>query len=131
MQRAEPAAPSATSHHQGLKFRQQETLARAFGCARVVFNDGLRVRQEARKAGLPYVSDGDVRSWTCLCGAVHDRDVNAAIDVLAQGRWDNSNACGAQVRPAPVPAQRREVGIRPGAARRFRAQRGGNLRPLD
>ncbi|MFG3702124.1 RNA-guided endonuclease InsQ/TnpB family protein [Micromonospora sp. NPDC047620] len=59
----------------------------------------------------------NVRSWTCLCGAVHDRDVNAAINVLAQGRWDNSNACGAQVRPAPVPAQRREAGIHPGAAR--------------
>ncbi|MGW5484563.1 RNA-guided endonuclease InsQ/TnpB family protein, partial [Streptosporangium sandarakinum] len=35
-------------------------LARAFGCARVVFNDGLRLRQEAREAGLPYVSDGEL-----------------------------------------------------------------------
>ncbi|MEU5563556.1 RNA-guided endonuclease InsQ/TnpB family protein [Micromonospora musae] len=61
-----------------------------------------------------------VRSWTCLCGAVHDRDVNAAINVLAQGRWDNSNACGTRVRPALVPAprptSRREAGIRPDAA---------------
>ena len=61
-----------------------------------------------------------VRSWTCLCGAVHDRDVNAAINVLAQGRWDNSNACGTRVRPAlvpaPRPASRREAGIRPHAA---------------
>ncbi|MBM0258882.1 transposase [Micromonospora sp. 4G55] len=39
---------------------QQEALARAFGCARVVFNDGLRARQEAREQGLPYVSDGDL-----------------------------------------------------------------------
>ncbi|MEV4482468.1 RNA-guided endonuclease InsQ/TnpB family protein [Micromonospora coxensis] len=54
-----------------------------------------------------------VRSWTCPCGAVHDRDVNAAINVLAQGRWDNSNACGAQIRPASVPAPRREAGIDP------------------
>jgi putative transposase len=30
----------------------------------------------------------NVRSWTCLCGAVHDRDVNAARNVLAQGRWE-------------------------------------------
>ncbi|MFG3700259.1 RNA-guided endonuclease InsQ/TnpB family protein [Micromonospora sp. NPDC047620] len=58
-----------------------------------------------------------VRSWTCPCGIIHDRDVNAAKNVLAQGRWDNSNACGAQVRPAPVPAPRREAGIHPGAAR--------------
>ncbi|WP_433199655.1 RNA-guided endonuclease InsQ/TnpB family protein [Dactylosporangium sp. CS-047395] len=61
-----------------------------------------------------------VRSWTCLCGAVHDRDVNAALNVLAQGRWDNSNACGTRVRPArvpaPRPASRREAGIRPHAA---------------
>ncbi|WP_199236046.1 RNA-guided endonuclease InsQ/TnpB family protein, partial [Micromonospora sp. S4605] len=59
----------------------------------------------------------NVRSWTCPCGATHDRDVNAAINVLAQGRWDNSNACGAQVRPASVPAPRHETGIRPSATR--------------
>ncbi|WP_199734090.1 RNA-guided endonuclease InsQ/TnpB family protein [Micromonospora musae] len=61
-----------------------------------------------------------VRSWTCPCGAVHDRDVNAAINVLAQGRWDNPNACGTRGRPALVPAprptSRREAGIRPHAA---------------
>src|SRR5207245_1078822 len=38
-----------------------------------------------------------VRSWTCLCGSTHDRDVNAAMNVLAQGRWDNSNDRGARV----------------------------------
>ena len=65
-----------------------------------------------------------VRSWTCPCGAAHDRDVNAAINVLAQGRWDNSNACGAQVRPAPVPAPRREAGIHPHAARSTRSVEG-------
>jgi len=32
-------------------------LARVFGCARVVFNDALRARQEACAAGLPYISD--------------------------------------------------------------------------
>src|SRR5919107_795039 len=39
---------------------QQIELAKAFGCARVVFNDGLRARQTARENGLPYVSDGDL-----------------------------------------------------------------------
>lgn len=39
---------------------QQQSLARAFGCARVVFNDGLRMRQEAYANGLPYISDGDL-----------------------------------------------------------------------
>ncbi|HEX5540397.1 MAG TPA: transposase [Micromonospora sp.] len=39
---------------------QQMELAKAFGCARVVFNDGLRVRQAAWEQGLPYVSDGEL-----------------------------------------------------------------------
>ncbi len=39
---------------------QQQALARAFGCARVVFNDGLRARQQARENGDRYVSDGDL-----------------------------------------------------------------------
>ncbi|MEU9510815.1 transposase [Micromonospora sp. NPDC048170] len=39
---------------------QQIALARAFGCARMVFNDGLRARQEAREQGLPYVSDAEL-----------------------------------------------------------------------
>ncbi|MDG4796788.1 transposase [Micromonospora sp. WMMD1082] len=39
---------------------QRETLARSFGCARVVFNDGLRLRQQAREAGEKYVSDAEL-----------------------------------------------------------------------
>ncbi len=38
-----------------------------------------------------------VRTWTCNCGAVHDRDVNAAKNLLAAGRA--VAACGAGVRP--------------------------------
>lgn len=34
-------------------------LARAFGCARVVFNDGLGLRQQARQAGQEYASDAE------------------------------------------------------------------------
>ncbi len=52
-----------------------------------------------------------VRAWTCKeCGTVHDRDVNAARNILAAGRADRPNACGAPVRRASVPAQRREAG---------------------
>jgi putative transposase len=39
---------------------QAQALARAFGCARVVFNDGLRARQDAHAAGLPYITDSDL-----------------------------------------------------------------------
>ncbi|MEU8193865.1 transposase [Microbispora amethystogenes] len=39
---------------------QRAALARAFGCARVVFNDGLRARTDAQAAGLPYMSDGEL-----------------------------------------------------------------------
>jgi putative transposase len=39
---------------------QQIELAKAFGCARVVFNDGLRLRQQAREAGEKYLSDGEL-----------------------------------------------------------------------
>jgi putative transposase len=40
---------------------QRIALSKAFGCARVVFNDGLRLREQARLAGEKYVSNGDVQ----------------------------------------------------------------------
>jgi putative transposase len=39
---------------------QQIALARAFGCARVVYNDALTVRETARREGLPYVTDAEL-----------------------------------------------------------------------
>ncbi|MEW2441942.1 RNA-guided endonuclease TnpB family protein [Micromonospora marina] len=59
----------------------------------------------------------NVRAWDCPCGAAHDRDVNAAINVLAAGQADNSNDRGAQVRPGLVPAPRSEAVTHPDAAR--------------
>jgi putative transposase len=41
-----------------------------------------------------------VREWTCICGVTHDRDLNAAINILAAGRAERVNACGGAVSPA-------------------------------
>ncbi|MGW2824744.1 RNA-guided endonuclease InsQ/TnpB family protein [Streptomyces sp. NPDC001443] len=39
---------------------QQAALARAFGCARVVFNDAVRAREDARRAGLAFPTAGQL-----------------------------------------------------------------------
>jgi IS605 OrfB family transposase len=52
-----------------------------------------------------------VRSWTCAaCSTTHDRDVNAAKNILAVGRAERLNACGGQVRPPVAVAQAGEAG---------------------
>ncbi len=67
------------------------------------------------------VKDGpkplSVRTWTCAaCGTVHDRDVNAARNVLALGRRESLNARGGGVRPGETPAAAGETGSLRGAA---------------
>ena len=67
------------------------------------------------------VKDGpkplSVRTWTCAaCGAVHDRDVNAARNNLAAGRADKSNVCGGGVRPPRAVAAAKEAGTHRSAA---------------
>nr|WP_243876689.1 transposase [Streptomyces sp. 846.5] len=52
---------------------QCSSLARAFGCARVVFNDALRVREEARAAGLPFVTAADLSKRLTAAKKTPDR----------------------------------------------------------
>ncbi len=51
-----------------------------------------------------------VRTWTCVCGAVHDRDVNAARNILAAGRADRPTLVElvSDGTPVPQPAVKRE-----------------------
>ncbi|MFI7011353.1 RNA-guided endonuclease InsQ/TnpB family protein [Streptomyces sp. NPDC050145] len=65
-----------------------------------------------------------VRTWTCgACGAVLDRDINAAVNV-AKAAGLAVSACGARVRPGLVPAQREETGTHPTAIRTSGSQAG-------
>jgi putative transposase len=58
-----------------------------------------------------------IRVWTCLaCATVHDRDHNAARNILAAGQAESRNACGAQVRPPCGEAPGDEAGTTPDAA---------------
>ena len=62
---------------------QVQKLAKAFGCARVVFNDGLRARQHAYAAGLPYITDAELSARLTAAKAAPDRawlnDVSSVV----------------------------------------------------
>ena len=52
---------------------QRTALAKAFGCARVVFNDALRAWEEAFAAGLPYVTDAELSARLTAAKATPER----------------------------------------------------------
>jgi putative transposase len=43
--------------------RHRAAFGKAFGCARVVFNDALHAREAAHQAGEPYVTDAQLSAW--------------------------------------------------------------------
>ena len=62
---------------------QRIALAKAFGCARVVFNDGLAARRAAHEAGQPYLTDADLSARLTAAKATPERawlrDVSAVV----------------------------------------------------
>jgi len=130
---------------------QRQALAQAFGCARVVYNDGLRLREQAFEVGLAYPSDGELsRRLVMLAKQTQARawlgEVSAVI--LQQSLADLHRAYrnyfaalaevkaargrGEQARPRvgkPRPKRRHhEQAIRFTANSRFRVLPNGHLR---
>src|SRR5260370_1765217 len=62
---------------------QRQALARAFGCARVVFNDALRARSEAHKAGLPYISGAELSARLTAAKATPERAWLSEVSAVA------------------------------------------------
>ncbi|MUL41670.1 IS200/IS605 family element transposase accessory protein TnpB [Streptomonospora sp. PA3] len=88
---------------------------KAVKCGRYVGRVG-RFEPTSQLCSACGIKDGpkplSVREWTCReCGAVHDRDVNAARNIRAAGRADRLNASlSAGKTRTKVPAQRVEAG---------------------
>ena len=86
---------------------QRMALARAFGCARVVFNDGLRARREAHAAGLAYSSDTDLQKQVIT--AAKRTPERVWLAEVSSVVLENASRSAGKTR-APVPAQRVEAG---------------------
>jgi Helix-turn-helix domain len=101
---------------------QQIALARLFGCVRIVFNDGLRARQQAHEAGQRYVTDTELsarltaakttpeRAWLAEVSAVPLQQSLADLNTAYRRFFDYRKALGewwANGRKGPRP---RKVG---------------------
>ncbi|WP_307817889.1 RNA-guided endonuclease InsQ/TnpB family protein [Nocardia acididurans] len=63
--------------------KQQAALACAFGCARVVFNDALAAREQARRDAKPYIDDAELSKALTRAKGTTERtwlsDVSAVV----------------------------------------------------
>ncbi len=148
-----PAADHETNYTEGVQFRysyrlypspgQRSALARAFGCARVVFNDALRARQDAHAAGLPYITDSELSAWLTAAKATPERawlgEVSsvalqqALADLNAAYRNFFASVTGKRKGPRVAPPRFRSRKDRRQAVRftanaRFKILSGGRLR---
>jgi len=75
--------------------RHRAALGKAFGCARVVFNEGLAARREAHQAGRPYITDGELSARLTAAKATPGRawlnEVSAVV--LRRAQADLNTAC--------------------------------------
>ncbi len=99
-----PVTVHETNYTEGVRLRynyrlypapgQRSALARAFGCARAVFNDSLRARQDAYAAGLPYITDAELSARLTAAKATPQRvwlgEVSAVV--LQQAQADLNTA---------------------------------------
>ncbi len=97
---------------------QRTALARAFGCARVVFNDALAVRKAAHEAGQAYVTDAELskrltagkktpeRAWLAEVSSVP-----SSVTVIRDAAGRFSASFVVEVTPQPLPETGRECGI--------------------
>jgi IS605 OrfB family transposase len=122
---------------------QRQALARAFGCARVVFNDALAARRAAHEAGEPYVTDAVLsgrltgskaapeRAWLSEVSSVVLQQALADVNTAYRNFFDSLS--GKRKGPrAGVPRFRsrkdRRQAIRFTANARFRVLGNGRLR---
>jgi IS605 OrfB family transposase len=123
---------------------QCQALAKAFGCARTVFNDGLRARQDARENGLPYISDGDLskqvitqakktpeRAWLGEVSAVVLQQALADLNTACRNFFDSLSGRrkGPKIAPPRLRSRKdRRQAIRFTKNARFTVTAGGKLR---
>jgi putative transposase len=122
---------------------QRGALARAFGCARVVFNDGLRARRDALAAGLPYITDKELsarltvakaseeRAWLTGVSAVVLQQALADLNAAYRNYFDSvaHRRKGAKVGPPRFRSRKdRRQAIRFTANARYKILPGGKLR---
>jgi putative transposase len=123
--------------------RHRIAFVKAFGCARVVFNDALRTRQQAQEAGLPYVTDAEVSARLTAAkrvpGQVWLNDVSAVVlqqalaDLNAAHRNWFASLSGKRKGPKVAPprfrsSKDRRQAIRFTANARFKVLPSGKLR---
>jgi putative transposase len=73
--------------------RHRAALAKAFGCARVVYNDGLRAREALYEAGKPYLTDSQMSARLTAIKKTPERAwLNEVSSVVLQQALADLNA---------------------------------------